>query len=120
MPKYLTGKRRSIVVLVGIILLLLAVLLPTVVACDPRAPIRVENQTEQILAIFVRFGTVDKSHHLGDVTPGAEIRNKNAPIMISNVYYIEGKNPQEEVVYAKEFSYDELKAADWKVVIPGS
>lgn len=99
-------------------LLVLTMLLPSTVACEPRAPIQVENKTDQTLAIFVRFGTVDKSYHLGDVTPGAEISNKNAPIMISNVYYIEAKNHQGELVYTREFSYDELKAADWKVVIP--
>jgi hypothetical protein len=85
---------------------------------DPIAPIRVENQTDQTLSIYVRFGTVNETYHMGDVEAGSEIKNEHAPIGISSVYYIEAKNIQGEVVYYRKFGGQYLIDADWKIVIP--
>ena len=100
------------------LLLVLFVLLPLGVTCELGARLKVENQTDQTLSIFVRFGEIDASYHIGDVAPGAKIKNKNPKILISDVYYIEAKNLQGKVVYSRKFWWEELETIKWKVVIP--
>jgi hypothetical protein len=105
-------------ILLSVLMLAVVILSPLATACEPIAPLRIENQTDQTLSIFVRFGTADKYYHLGDVAPGEDIKNKNPGILTSNVYYLEAKNSQGEIIYSKKYNDLELDKLDWKVVIP--
>ncbi len=51
-----------------------AALLLTAIACEPAAPIRIKNQTDQILTIFIN------EREIGSVKPGEEIRNENIEV----------------------------------------
>ncbi len=88
-----------------------AALLLTAIACEPAAPIKIKNDTDQILTIFIY------DQRIGDVKPGEEIINKVVTIVHSD-YLIEAKDVQGNIVYSKEFSYKELEKTDWKLVIP--
>jgi len=68
------GKNRRILLLAGCVLILIMLSLLTA-ACEPIAPLRIENQTDQTLSIYVRW--LGDVYYVGDVEPGEEIRNDN-------------------------------------------
>lgn len=74
------------------------------------APIRVKNETEKILKVFIRGAFINEAQ------PGTEIENKKVP-SIYNDYVIKAKDESGNLFYFKEFNLDELDALDWKVTI---
>ena len=102
----------TIYCLLGIIILLI---LNT--SCEPIAPLRVENQTDQTLSIYVRWH--EEAYYVGDVAPGEEIKNTNPRILHLGSFPIEAEDAQGNVVYSKTYTNLELrKELKWKVVIP--
>ena len=97
----------------AIIMILLIITLYTFTACEPIAPIRIQNNTPEQLSIFID----DES--IGDVAPGEEIRNE---LIIVNIRYrIEAKDEEGNLLYYKTFTLDEMvDELDWKVLIPES
>jgi hypothetical protein len=91
--------------------LLLITFLSLSIGCEPFAPIRIQNKTRQLLSIFIN------DTQIGDVQPGAEVRNKIL-LLSAGKYNIEAKDIQGNVVYSKQFTYEEMKKINWKVVIP--
>jgi hypothetical protein len=88
-----------------------------VLSCDPAAPLRVENQSDQTLSIFVKHET--GTYRIGNVAPGTEIENENPLILRFSVFPIEAINERGDVVYSRVFALEELRDyMDWKVVIP--
>jgi len=102
-----------------LILMILALLSLFSAACEPIAPLRIRNETDQTLSIFVKFGAIEQFYKMGNVEPGEEIKNENSRILRSDVYYIEAKSIQGEIIYSKKYSYVYLiEELDWKIVIP--
>jgi hypothetical protein len=100
-------KNYEKVLMVISLVILLVLLLP---ACEPIAPIKVQNNTDQNLTIFIN------GINIGDVAPGGEIRNRKE--LIVDRYKIEAKNSQGQTLYKQERTYEDMKKMDWKVVIP--
>jgi hypothetical protein len=74
------------------------------------APIRLKNETETILKVFIRGAFISEMH------PGKEIENKKVP-SIYNAYVVKANDESGNLFYFKEFNLDELDTLDWKVVI---
>ena len=104
------------VLMVGSLLLLLTLSF-ALLSCEPVAPLRIENQSDQTLYIYVRWH--GQTYYVGDVAPGAEIKNNNRQILQFSSFPIEATNAQGNVVYSKTYTTLELmEKLDWKVVIP--
>jgi len=93
------------------------------VACDPLAPLKVENRTNQILTVYAAYtkyehvNAGDDRELLGSVEPGKVLEPEYFPGS-AETYLFEAKNTDVNLVYSKEFTKKELKTAKWKVVIP--
>ena len=74
------------------------------------APIRLKNETEKILKVFIR------GNFVSTVQPGMEVENKRVPSMY-DAYVVKAKDESGNLFYFKEFNLDELDALGWKVVI---
>jgi len=84
---------------------------------EPFAPLRIENQTDQTLSIYVRWD--GQAYYVGDVAAGAEIKNSNRQILQFSSFPIEARDAQGNLVYSKTYTTVELiEKLDWKVVIP--
>ena len=92
------------------ILLLIIMLLIAATACEPALTLEFENQTDQILTIYVQGVKID------EVAPRIKIKRDAAPIM-DGKFLIEAKNAQEDIIYSKEFTLKELDELDFKIVI---
>lgn len=80
-------------------------------ACEPLIPIRVQNNSTLYLKIYIR------SDFIGEVKPNDEIRNN---VILSNKYHkylIIANSLDGAVFYSREFTYEELKAIDYLVII---
>ena len=102
-----------------VLMLILTILSLTTVACwgDVGYTVSVINNTNQSITVF--FGEHPGSYmtRLGNIEPSKEIRQET---IYYDRYSIEAKNTQGEVVYSKEFTFEEMEEMDWKVVIPPS
>ena len=78
-------------------------------ACEYIAPIKVQNNTEETLSIFI------DGVRIGDVAPGEEIKNKT--IWIEARWVIEAKNSHGQIIHKEEITYENMKKIDWKVII---
>lgn len=107
-------RRRKSMVWLSLIMVL-NLIAATSVTCERAAPIRVVNQTDQTLTIFII------KQKIGEVSPGGEIKNQNrlAPVAGIREFLIEAKNAQGDTLYSRSFTYDQLsRDMGWKVVIP--
>jgi hypothetical protein len=107
-------KRRKSLMKVIILVLLLGTIIGTSVACERAIPVRVVNQTDQVLTIFIR------GHLIGDIKPGEEIKNKNRFVSATfKDYLVEAKNTQGDTIYSRSFTFDQLsRDMDWIIIIP--
>ncbi len=102
------------------VFMLLIIILP-LTGCEPAAPIRIKNKTDQTLYISFSYSYSDhveadaKRDLMGAVKAGEELRPEIFPFP---TFLIEAKDVQGNIVYSKEFSYKELEKTDWKLVIP--
>jgi hypothetical protein len=107
-------RRYHFVITVNVALILLLVAW----ACEPAVRIRIQNQTDQVLSIFIG-GYSGIGDSIGNVAPGAEIRSGG--VLMYDPFRIEAKNAQGEVVYSKQFSFEELnRKMNWTVIIKPS
>ncbi len=84
----------------------------TSLACEPDIPIRVINQTDQTLAIFIN------GHSIGDVRPSAEIKNTTVSAVLKE-YLIKARNTQGNTIYSRSFTFDQLsRDMNCIVIIP--
>ena len=97
------------IVLIIISFLLLSFTLFSFSACERVAPIRVQNNTEETLSIFI------DSVHIGDVAPGEDIKNKT--IWITARFVIEARSSHGQTIYKEEITFENMKKIDWKVII---
>ena len=107
--------RRKILLNTIFLIWLLGLIATTSIACERPAPIRVVNQTDQTLTIFIT------KQKIGEVGPGAEISNQNSLVPAGGIkeYLIEAKNAQGNSVYSRSFTFDQLsRDMNWRVVIP--
>ena len=85
---------------------------------DPGTSVKVDNQTDQTIGIFI-----DGLHEV-DVSSGELEEFVTINIYPKDIYpadkklLIDAKTEQGEVVYSKEFTWQELDDMDWKIVIP--
>lgn len=92
----------------------LCVLLTT--ACEPIAPITIQNKTDERLTVFIN------GDRIGDVMPSAEIKNKSVALIYVN-YLVEAKNMQGKIVFSRKITYEQFEGRDpewksgWTVVI---
>ena len=103
-------RRGSKGILLFISIVFIGVLLVIVVACDPAYDLKIENQTDMVLTVYFqenRQGNVEP-HQTFTVRAGG----------VASRFLIEAKNTKGEPVFSKEFGFNELNDADWKVVIP--
>ena len=102
--------RRNINILLLPMVFLIAILLLLGQACgEPAVPLQIENRADIVLTIYVQGVKV------GEVEPNNSIKVKN--LGATGYYLIEAKNSKGEVIYTREFDFNELNDADWKVVI---
>ena len=78
-------------------------------ACDPAAPIRVQNLTNETLEIYI------SNTLIGQAPPGAIVDNQ--VIFGRSIYPIKAKDKTGNIVYQHDFTIDELKKTDYLVVI---
>jgi hypothetical protein len=96
------------------LILMLSLIAVITVACEGPAPIKIVNQTDQLLTIYIT------DQRVGEVSPGTEIKNQNRLISISGIkiYPIIAKNSKGDVVYSSSFTRDQLsRDMDWIIVI---
>ncbi|MFC1592974.1 hypothetical protein ACFL4C_03065, partial [Candidatus Omnitrophota bacterium] len=74
------------------------------------APIRIKNETDKILKVYLR-GTL-----IGKMQPGSKTENKKV-LSIHDAYLIEAKDDSGNIFYSKEFNLDALDTLDWMVTI---
>jgi len=109
--------RNKLIILSVYCLLNLLVLLVLNLSCEPMAPLRVENQTDETLSIYVKWQ--DEVYYVGDVAPGEEIKNDNPRILEFSSFPIEAKDAQGNVVYSRIYTMVEMtEKLHYKVVIP--
>jgi hypothetical protein len=95
--------------LIGLIICLINISV-SLLACDPPAPIRVENQTNQTLTIFVN------NIQIGDVKPSSELKIETLTDIYST-YSIDAKNAEAATVFSQKYTHDELVNMHWIVII---
>ena len=91
-------ENRKLLLAIMAVALIVSLLLE---ACEPLAPIQIQNNTDQTLSIFV-WGKYE-----GDVAPNATLRTTKT--ILDPKYNIELKNPQGEIVYKRTITDGELK-----------
>jgi hypothetical protein len=95
-------------------------LLPLLTGCwgDPGTFLKIDNQTDQTLVIFI------DNLHDADVQPEELKEFPTTNILPENIYpddkkfLIEAKTKQGEVIYSENFTWQELDDMDWTIVIP--
>jgi hypothetical protein len=105
--------RQNGTLLIILVAMLLVVLLPVAVGCDPLLVLEFENRTDQVLTIYV------DGHRIDDVKPGETIERETVPAVLTR-HLIEARNAQGEVVYSKVFTKREISKANYKIVISPS
>ena len=90
--------------------LAVALLATGLVACDQGHEITYENETAYNLIIY-RFG-----HEDFGIGPN-ETKEHTVLEFSPNSMPVEARNEEGTVIYSDSFTWDELKAADWKIVI---
>jgi hypothetical protein len=100
-------KKSNLLIIISF--LLLSFTLFSFSACERVAPIRVQNNTEETLSIFI------DGVRIGDVASGQEI--KNTSIWITARFVIEARNSHGQTIYKEEITYENMKKIDWKVMI---
>ena len=82
-------------------------------SCEPIAPFKIYNQTDEVLTIYIT------GYKIGDVQPKEEIENDYLPMyqVENGQYHIEAINEQDDIVYSKIFTYEESRDMDWKITI---
>jgi hypothetical protein len=112
--------KRFPIVILGVALLLALLLSSSACTCDPAVWIEFNNQTDQILRIYIGSAYQD------DVSPGQTLRFATMDIWGDDsppwgdgdfLYLIEAKTEGDEVVYSEEFTWQELDDMDWTIVI---
>ena len=73
------------------------------------APIKVQNNTEETLTIFINNDKV------GNIASGEEIKNKRISITVR--FMIEARNSHGQTIYKERLSLDDMESMDWKVII---
>jgi hypothetical protein len=113
--------KRFPIVIFSVALLLALLLSSSACTCDPGVWIEFNNQTNQILGIYIRGA------YEGDVLSGETLRIITIAIWGDDSppwgdgdfkYLIEAKTEDGEVVYSEEFTWQELDDMDWTIVIP--
>jgi hypothetical protein len=99
--------------LIILMAMLLVVLLPVAVGCEPPLVLEFENRTDQVLTIYV------DGYRIDDVKPGETIERETVAA-IGLDYLIEARNANGEVVYSKVFTGREISKANYKIVISPS
>ena len=112
-------KLIKIVTLLYVSLMLCVVFL---VACEPMAPFKIKNDTDQTLNVFVTTSALDQINisnprlTAGPVEPGETLRYERITKQFSTCL-IEAIDAQGNMVYSQEFKIQELEKAKWKIVI---
>jgi hypothetical protein len=112
-------KYRNRVMLLISLTMILAMLLPIfTLACEPMAPLKVKNETDITLSIYVNiYWGEPETYFVGNVAPGKEIENKNLDVIHFNPFPIIAKDAQGNVVYSDEYPVEQLLHAHWRIVI---
>jgi len=85
-------------------LLLAVVLILAATGCDPRAPISVENRTDQTLTIWIN------DYEIGNVSPWETIEN-NGVAFIYNDYLVRAKDSEGNLIFSRSVSTHEILAS---------
>lgn len=105
------AEHRTILARGTIIVFFMYVLLMGGTACERLAPIQIENRTSEVLTVYI------DEYRIGDVKPNGKIRN--ALVFAGHDWYtIKAFDTHGNTVYSHKFSHEEIRRADWKVVIP--
>jgi hypothetical protein len=113
---YIARRRQLLLIILSTVLLLFSL---ATSGCDPGVELYVHNQTNHLVKMFIcelpqvtvppgkleRFATMEIPPK-PDLPPARE------------KYLIEAKDEQGEVVYSREFTWQELDDMDWKITIP--
>jgi len=99
-----------------ILLLILAIILPTSIGCwgSPSFKLIVENQSEYDLTIYINGNAI------GKVSPNGQITKTGIP-WDTGKYHVEAKNAQGTTIFSKTLTRAEMQRMDsrvYKVVIP--
>lgn len=100
---------RSITMMRFIFILTSLILLLVVISCEPALTIKVDNHTDQRLIIYL------DGHSIFNVEPTDTGQHR---IQASSGYYIiEAKNFEGKIFYSKRYTWDELRDANYKILI---
>ena len=110
--RYMKSQQYGTLVIM-LMAMLLVVLLPLAVGCDPPLVLEFENRTDQVLTIYVDGKRID------DVKPGETIKRETVAL-VSDDYLIEAQNDKGEVVCSKVYTLSEISKAKDKIVISPS
>ena len=108
-----------------LLLIVLMLCLTLLVACEPRAPFQIRNDTDQTLNIYISASAMDhvdpreEQVFVGSVEPG-KILKPQGLLGGLRAYLVEARDLYGKLVYTQEFKGEELAKANWKVVIPAS
>ena len=107
--------RNKFFMLISLTLVLIMLSLAVSACVTNFYTLSVHNHTDQTLTIYLGHYPRGYVINIGDIEAGAEIRYET---LFFDKYSIEAKNARGEVVYSDNFTWDELRDIDWKVVIP--
>ena len=103
--------------LVQLLFLIFGVFLLSVLSCEPGFELKVENNTDKVLTIYVDVSAMGKPARQGNIEPGEHIYTRGL-WLVEEPYEIIAKNKHGDIVYSREFGYFELRDDyDFKVVI---
>ena len=115
---HLTRSRQILLVT----LMLACVLFPfTHTGCKPTILLRVENQSDSNITVFINEKTLGRMQAKEQVTFNTLLIpfRPDMPEAPED-YLIEAKTSSGEVIYSERFTWQELKDRNWEIVIPPS
>jgi len=108
--------KSKILLVLFSLMLLIGIMLPLLIACDPGHDIRIENSTEETLTIYFDVGPTGYFVTLGNLEPGEHIYASFA--MMDGYCQIDARNAEGELIFSREYDWWELRdEMDWTVVI---
>jgi hypothetical protein len=114
MVRYIISKGKILLVILSTLLLIV-----TLMGCDPSILLRVENQSDSDITLFINEKAFGKMQAMEQETFNTALipYHPDAP-WASEDYLIEAKTSQGDVIYSEKFTWQELHDMDWTIVIP--
>jgi hypothetical protein len=118
------GNKKILLLTSSLLIACLSLLVFPPACVEKIHPLTIENQTSTTLHIYVSAvyrgdNSIDRVYHVGDVLAVQTTTIRDSAI-VPNVgydYLIEAKNDNDDVLFSRLYTIDELEDLDWKIVI---